>query len=315
MDTTTLKKDLAKFKDVDLTRCISFSEGFIEYDKYVHSENNKFYTGFSTLDETINGIRNGELFCLLSPTGTGKTGFLLNVFRNVIKKGFIKDKLIINFSLELNELDIVERLAQMETNLNSYQLERKFRTDNSFKEKLLNESFNYDNLISVIGRISTREIKLYSMALAVMQNKKIGVIAVDYAGLLVSEGRNEYEITSNAVRGLKEIALALDVPVLLTSQINRDSAKNEIGLHSAKSSGAIEETSQIVCSINRVDKIAMDSGIDNETLTKINDKKIQLLEIKIHKKKRGNYLDKPLYITLDNNSLLMREITKQPNTN
>lgn len=309
-----IKKQIEKFKNIDLTRCISFSEGFKYYDEYCKSSSeNKIYTGFQTLDETINGIRSGEVFTLLSPTGTGKTGFLLNVFRNIIKKGLLKEKLIINFSLELSEIDIFERLAQMETGFNSYKVEKMFKCDKDFKAKLLAESYKYENLISVIGRISTSEIKPYCMAIMEYKEKSnIGLLAIDYAGLLKAEGRNEYEKITNAVQGVKEVALSFNVPVLMTSQINRDSAKNDITLYSAKSSGAIEETSQILCSINRVEKIPMESGIDNETITRVNDRKIQLLELKIHKKKRGSYLDKPLYISLDNNSLLMRETTKQP---
>ncbi|MBN1634002.1 MAG: hypothetical protein JW917_07555 [Ignavibacteria bacterium] len=311
-----IKKNLAKYKNIDLTRCISFSEGFQYYEKYVNSlSDNKVYTGFNILDETINGIRSGEVFCLLSPTGTGKTGFLLNVFRNIIKKNFLKDKLIINFSLELSELDIFERFSQMQSGLNSYELERKFKSDSVFKENLLNKSYDYENLISVIGRISVNEIKPYCLAIADYNNKNIGVVSVDYTGLLKAEGRNDYEIISNAVRGIKEVALSLNIPVLLTSQINRDSSKNDITLFSAKSSGAIEETSQILCSINRVSQIPMDSGIDNVTLEKIENKKIQLLELKIHKKKRGNYLDKPYFITLDNNSLVMEEVSNKPKIN
>lgn len=313
---TDIKKKLEYYKKVDLTRCISFSESFIYYDNYINElSSNKVFTGFETLDEHINGIRRGEVFTLLSPTGTGKTGFLLNVFRNTIKSGLLKNKLIINFSLELSEIDIFERLAQMETGLNSYQIERKFKKEKEFKENLLRKSYDYDNLHSIVGRISVNDIIPYCLALKDIFNLDIGVVAVDYAGLLKAEGRNEYEITSNAVRGIKEVALSLNVPVLLTSQINRDSAKNDITLYSGKSSGSIEETSQIVCSIIRVPSVPVKSNINGKIIGDIDKHKIQLLELKILKKKRGKYSDDKIYILLDNNSLIMKEHNVPPNVN
>lgn len=308
------KQKLEELKNVNLGRIMDFSEMIEPYEDYIKKiSENKVFFGFDTLDNHLFGMRPPELCSVLSEPDIGKTTFILNLLRYQIESNsFLKNKLIINFSLELNEYDLIERVIQMETGLNSFEIEKKFKTDMAFKEKCCNLVNKYDNIVSVMQRIKVCDIIPYIKAVEEMKSLSTGLIIIDYLQLVTSEFSDDYLRTTRAMQGIKEASLLLNLPIIVTSQVSRSAGKNIDGLEltSGKSSGAIEETSQIVLGLEKIrenDK----NDIDFETLEKITKGELRLLRLKILKKKRGQYLNKPLYLNLDYKNLKLAEYEKR----
>jgi hypothetical protein len=81
-------------------------------------------------------------------------------------------------------------------------------------------------------------------------------------------------------------------------------ANNGLNLYSGKDSGAIEMSSQILIALEKIRELAVDE-IDKTTLEKYNSGELELLRLKVLKKKRGSY-DK-IKLTFDRKSLIMKE--------
>ena len=83
------------------------------------------------------------------------------------------------------------------------------------------------------------------------RRKKLGCVVVDYLQLLeVTTGRhdNRERQIATASRNLKRLAIELKVPVIVGSQLNRESAKNDgkPKLTDLRESGAIEQDADVV---------------------------------------------------------------------
>ena len=143
-----------------------------------------------------------------------------------------------------------------------------------------------------------------------MKSKQAGLIIVDYLQLISSEIGDDFLRTTRAVQGLKEASLLLNIPIIITSQVSRSAGKNENGLemNSGKGSGAIEEVSQIVLSLEKVKGKDL-SLIDTETAEAVEKSKCRIIRLKIQKKKRGKYFDKPYLLDLEYKNLKLSEYT------
>jgi replicative DNA helicase len=76
----------------------------------------------------------------------------------------------------------------------------------------------------------------------------MGVIGIDYLGLLDARGPNEYEIVSRLARDVKTMAKEINLPVVLLTQTSRKagSGDTEITVDMGRGSGAIEEAADFV---------------------------------------------------------------------
>lgn len=306
-------ENLDKYKNLDLSRVMDYSEMLDPYSSFINEiGDNKIYFGYETLDNHLNGLRPPELCSILSEPDIGKTTFILNLLRHQIESNsFLKNKLIVNFSLELNEYDLIERVIQMETGLNSFQIEKNFKRDITFKEKCFGLINKYNNIVSVIKRINENEIITYVKVIEEMKGLQAGLIIIDYLQLIASEFSDDYLRTTRAMQSIKEVSLMLNIPIIITSQVSRSAGKNIDGLEltSGKSSGAIEETSQIVLGLEKIK--GKDSGnMNSEILERIEKGDLRMVRLKVLKKKRGFYLKEPLYLSLEYKNLKLSEYKK-----
>jgi replicative DNA helicase len=304
---------LDEYKNVNFGRVMDYSEMIDPYAKYIESiQDNKVYFGYETLDNHLFGFRPPELCSILSEPDIGKTTFIMNLLRHQIESNsFLKHKLLINFSLELNEYDLIERVLQMETGLNSFQIEKQFKNDSKFKEMSYELVKKYDNIVSVIQRVKDTDIISYVKAIEDMKGVPAGLIIIDYLQLITSEFSDDYLRTTRAMQGIKEVSMLLNLPIIVTSQVSRSAGKNIDGLEltSGKSSGAIEETSQIVLGLEKI-KDKDRSYLDYDTIQGIETGKLRVIRLKLLKKKRGFYFTKPNFLILDYKNLKLSEYGK-----
>ena len=97
-------------------------------------------------------------------------------------------------------------------------------------------------------RVSLSDIASYVRLIETEKNVKVGVIGIDYLGLMDGPGSNTYETISRLATGTKNIAKLLNIPVILLSQVSRKggSGQSEISLDMGRDSGAIEEGADFV---------------------------------------------------------------------
>lgn len=297
MDITELNEIAEKYRNVKYERFYDPAQMHVSYSEYIKNiQGRKISLGIPSFDKALGMIRPSQVVTIIGATNVGKTTIAMNI--SLANATIGKDKLIIFFNLEIDQNEIYERLLQMEYDLFTYEVENAFKNNDT---ELINRferiHSKYCNFISVIGRVDILDIIPYTKAIEETYQKETGLIVIDHLGLLKNtKYSDEYaRITDNIMR-LKEIAISLQIPVLDISQTSRLDIKNNpngLSLYSGKGSGEIENSSQIVITIDKLENrdtaLKADPNIPETLLEQADKQLIYLLKAKIQKKKQGNY--------------------------
>ena len=212
-------------------------------------------TGFLELDKMTNGWQSSDLIIMAARPGMGKTAFTLSLTKNAAESG----KGVAFFSLEMANVQLVQRLISMEAEINS--------------SKLRNgqlEEYEWRKLHAAVDKLSTLPIyiddtpglnifELRAKCRRLKQNHDISMIVIDYLQLMAGapndkRGNREQEISSIS-RALKGLAKELHVPVIALSQLSRAvesrGGEKRPQLSDLRESGAIEQDADIVSFIYR----------------------------------------------------------------
>lgn len=98
----------------------------------------------------------------------------------------------------------------------------------------------------------------------------LGVIVIDYIGLMESDGStmNRQEAIAGISRAIKQLAQRLDVPIVVLSQLNRksaDRADSMPALTDLRDSGAVEQDADVVMLLHRDPQAALGHGVDRHS--------------------------------------------------
>ena len=235
-------------------------------------------TGLRDLDETLGGLRPGQLVVLAAGPGMGKTSLAANVMHSAAVK---QKKNVLFFSLEMTQEEVVERILSFSANVDA----TKIRSGN-----LNNKDFNElyyaaEELTSAPMFIDDRSTltpydvlagarKLGSILNLQQPGAQVDLIVVDYIQIMKAGIHSENRALEVAAitGGLKAIAKDMKVPVLALSQLNRDKSKRAgtdgksapPQLSDLKDSGAIEADADVVLFIHREQSTQTDSRAPSE---------------------------------------------------
>lgn len=267
-------------------------EAYISYAKEI--QHNKANTGIPSFDKWLGKIRPGQVLTFIGTTNIGKTALAQHILYS--NSQVMKDKICLMFSCETSEYELYERTLQTENDKHYYEIEQSFRdlqASDITQYIKLNEK--YKNIIYVVKRVGADEIENYMEEIEELTKKKIGLVVIDYLGLLENYRlRDEYQKTTDNMKYIRELCLKWKIPFVNFCQTARYDVKiaKEIGLHSGKGSGEIENSSHLVISLELLPDKANDKWhIDKEMLYEfqkiIQENKYEIIRAKIRKKKQG----------------------------
>ena len=173
------------------------------------------YTGFIGVDNQLNGLHPGELIVIGARPAMGKASFALNIAKYASMN---KGKWVAVFTLEMPQEYIAMRVLCQEALVNPRHTREKSLTTDEWNRitKAAVKAMATPMYIDDTPGITPGQIR--SRSLLLMKEKSLDLIVVDYLGLMQSDGqKNTREIISR----LKAIALELNVPVVVTSQLKR----------------------------------------------------------------------------------------------
>ncbi|MCB0641409.1 MAG: replicative DNA helicase, partial [Phaeodactylibacter sp.] len=179
-------------------------------------------SGFTALDRLTSGWQPSDLIILAARPGMGKTSFVLALARNAAMDF---NKGIAIFSLEMSNLQLVQRLISMESEISG--------------SKLRNgqmEDYEWQQLHSSIEKLSEAPIfiddtpginifELRAKCRRLKMQHDIQMVIIDYLQLMSGgndnqRGNREQEVSAIS-RALKGLAKELQVPVIALSQLSR----------------------------------------------------------------------------------------------
>lgn len=181
-------------------------------------------------------IAPGELVTVIADTGQGKTALLQNMALAA------RPNPVLMFEIELPAPIMFERFAAIENDAPQSRVEMEYREGQ--RANLANMSHVWTCPVS---QLTVHDVERYITQSELKIGRKPVMVMIDYVGLLQGVG-NRYERLSDAAERLKVIAKKTGVIMVIASQIHRkgDDSAEEIFLHDAKDSGAIENSSQVV---------------------------------------------------------------------
>jgi len=243
------KPDISIKARVDISNVYDSARMIEEYKAYIKTlKKNRFITGVIQIDKRIRGVAGGEVLTIIARSGSFKTAMLQNLLKNYIDHSSWAS---VFFSIEMPVASLTERYLEILDGCTGKEVEDLFSdpseadiqrvTENSFKHEL-------DKLFVIPTRVSLSDISAYVQLIEREKNIKVGVIGIDYLGLMEGLGVSEYEIISRLSIGLKSTAKLLNIPVIVLAQVNRKGGggTNEISLDMGRGSGAIEEAADFV---------------------------------------------------------------------
>lgn len=230
-------------------------------------------SGLATLDDVIGGYTKGELIIIAARPRIGKTTFMLDCG---LKQA--KENNILFCSLEMTKDAILDKITSNLSGINSasIRLGELNETDLGYITEAMGEldnlKFHYVDrreglTVAAIQRAAERTALSFGL----------DCIYIDYLGLIHgSRNLKEYDRVTQVITDLKDMAVNLNVPVVVACQLSRgiehrtqkmtdfdsDDAKYP-ELSDLRSSGEIEQTADIVMFLHR--KISY-TEINNEVI-------------------------------------------------
>ena len=202
------------------------------FENIEQSSLGKYSTGvpvsFYDLDAMTQGLQRGSLVVIAGRPSMGKTSFAMNLAQNVAKKNKLP---VCYFSLEQSREQMSYRFLSMELGIESGRL----RTGRLHQDEwglLGREMKDLDEMpIFICDKGSIKVKEIFSKSRKIKEKKglgKLGLIIIDYIQMMDSPNKKSRDKElSKIVLDLKEMAKALDVPVVLMSQLSRDIEKRE----------------------------------------------------------------------------------------
>jgi len=214
-------------------------------------------SGFKDLDALTFGFQRQEMIVLAARPSMGKTSLALNTAEaaSLPKRGEPVTTLVFSLEMSASQLALRMLCARARVNMkllrdgllpkNGEEMQRLVATADEFSKAPL--------FIDDSSHLSIMELR--AKARRVHARHKLGFIIVDYLQLISptdSKVPREQQV-AEASRGLKALAKELDLPVLVLSQLNRSSEKeNRVPrLSDLRESGSIEQDADVVLMLAR----------------------------------------------------------------
>ena len=211
-------------------------------------------TGYSNLDNAMNGLQKSDLVVLAARPGVGKTAFALSIANNIAQSD--PSKKILIFSLEMGSSQLAERMLCNVGKVN-YGKVRRVELDNK-------DFVRFHRAMNVLAgsqiyldqTAETNPEQIYSKCRQFsLEHNGVDLIIVDYLQLMDAGGRSESRQVEVAKisRRMKLLAKQLQVPIILLSQLSRAAEQKgeKPQLFDLRDSGAIEQDADIVMFLHK----------------------------------------------------------------
>ena len=210
-------------------------------------------TGLIDLDDQmLGGLHAPDLFVIAARPMMGKTALALAIARNVV----LAEETCLFVSLEMGGEQLADRLLAQTANLNSgdMKLGKLNRPQLTSLKTAADQLRNKPLFIETSGGLTPAMLR--KKAKIIKAKHGLSLLVVDYLQLMHSDTPSESEVLElkQITRALKLLAIELDIPILLMSQLNRAVEKREskiAHLSDLRGSGTIEQDADIVCVLYR----------------------------------------------------------------
>jgi replicative DNA helicase len=173
-------------------------------------------TGFRTIDQATAGLQPGQLITIIAPPKTGKSVLALQVAVNVHKDGFVP----LFQSFEMNNIEQQHRHDAMRAHIAHSRLIRgALNKDEETRYMKVLEEMEAMHKFYLTDAVSAMTVTGLS---AKIDKLRPDIVFVDGVYLMVDEvtgEQNSPQALTNITRGLKQLAMAKKIPIVISTQV------------------------------------------------------------------------------------------------
>ena len=224
---------------------VSSEDAVIEFIEDLNRKEDKVDTGIAGIDRLVGGLRGGQYIALGARPGVGKSALGLSISTHVARTSGP----VLFVSREMTSTEIMARVIASETGVDMQKIVTKAYTEEEYE--LICRAIAPVSVTPLRFSMSRTPAQIRREAAAMMRNEGLKLITVDYIGLLSPDvpTKSKYESATAISNELKQIAMELNVPILVLTQFNRESetggTSREPTMAEARNSGAIEEDANL----------------------------------------------------------------------
>ena len=219
-------------------------------------------TGIPDLDVYTQGLKPGQMIVIAGRPAMGKTTLAMNIAADV---AINQKKPVLVISLEMSKTQLVDRLIAAVGGIPLPSL-KTGECSNDYSAELAMAAIKLRD-----APIAVSDVPVMTMprirSIARRQSHRmggLGVVVIDYLGLVEGEGKGRTEDVTAMSRQIKLLSRELNCPVVILSQLNRGCEgrpdKRPI-LSDLRESGAIEQDADIVMFVYR-DEVYYPNSVD-----------------------------------------------------
>lgn len=206
-------------------------------------------TGFDDLDKKIVGLGAGDMIVVAGRPSMGKTAFALQIAEQVSA-----ELPVLVFSLEMDAEALATRQAASVGKVDLMKLRTGELTDDDWERLTYATAKLQSRKIFIDDRSGVSMNQIRARARQTKRKHGLGLVVVDYIGLIHGEGDNRVNVVSEISRGLKNMARELGVPVIALSQLNRGvetRTDKRPMMSDLRESGSIEQDADVIILLYR----------------------------------------------------------------
>jgi replicative DNA helicase len=223
-----------------------------------HGKNSLLSSGFSAIDKINGGFAKGQLIIIGARPSVGKSALAMKVAVEIAKKS----KTVGVISLEMNNTEVAARLAALDTDFDFQTIYRNLFPNELESEQFYNKISKSTSKLPIYVSDKTKvDVEAIRMKAYELRRKQgLDFLIIDYLQLVETSSNNknynrEQEV-SKISRGLKLLAMELEIPIMVLCQLNRSVTSRKGNdryphLSDLRESGAIEQDADIVLMLHR----------------------------------------------------------------
>lgn len=217
-------------------------------------------SGIDQIDAAMSGLALGDVITIAGRTSFGKSALALQIAAHVAEKARLS---VLFFSCEMKARELGVRVLAAKSGLDAIAITQ--GTLNEQEREIVKTAAAdlADVPLHFRDRAGVSLAYVHAQAAKLRQRDGLGLVVIDYLQRMAVTGRfsNRVEAVQHLSRGVKEIASALEVPILLLSQLSRaaDQDDRPPRLSDLRESGSIEQDSDAVLFLHRKRDVPLDA--------------------------------------------------------
>lgn len=202
-------------------------------------------TGIEKIDKELSGFHKTDFILIAARPSMGKTAIALQIADEVCQK-----TPVLFLTMEMADDQLASRLALSASKVNVSKARNGLFEEHEFmKMQKMAERFHKSSLF--VDDCAGADMQTISAKIkAEKQRNKIGMVIVDYLGLIAGREK-EYDRVTAASKEFKILAKKLNIPIVCLHQLNRSNLNNRPTMNELRSSGQLEQDADVIILLHR----------------------------------------------------------------